>query len=96
MAAIDSAGFSDTDSSPFENVPLKKPNTVKRPPNAFFLYRKHLCSLIENSNGSQISKEAAVRWATETEEVKSHFVKLAESLRRDHFKLHPEYTVNLF
>lgn len=72
-------------------VTRERKNKIKRPPNAFFLYRKLLCKSLLNSNGIQISHEAASRWAAESEETRSYFQKKAEILRKEHYQKYPEF-----
>lgn len=64
---------------------------VKRPPNAFFMYRAHMSRVMRNLNGRQLSKEASTRWANEKPEVKQLFTQMAESNRKRHFKAFPDF-----
>ncbi|KAI8913565.1 hypothetical protein EDD86DRAFT_268992 [Gorgonomyces haynaldii] len=66
-------------------------NRIKRPCNAFILYRRYLCQSLRNANGTEISKEAAQRWAQEAPEVRRHFIMLAEQERREHMEKYPDF-----
>ncbi|KAI9777495.1 MAG: hypothetical protein M1835_005226 [Candelina submexicana] len=72
-----------------------KHDKVPRPPNAFILYRQHHHPLLKASNpglhNNQISVILGNQWKNETDETKIHFQSLAETIKRQHYKDHPEY-----
>ncbi|KAI9795489.1 MAG: hypothetical protein M1833_007019 [Piccolia ochrophora] len=72
-----------------------KKNRIPRPPNAFILYRKHHHPLLKENDPSMHNNEISVilgrQWKNETPETKAHFKSLAEQVKQEHTKAHPEY-----
>ncbi|KJZ71203.1 hypothetical protein HIM_09409 [Hirsutella minnesotensis 3608] len=76
-----------------------KEGKVKRPLNAFLLYRKHVILFVknqmlseENKNNQQlVSRICGDSWKLETEEVKSKFKKLAHVEKTRHSQAFPMY-----
>ncbi|RDA92161.1 hypothetical protein CP533_5600 [Ophiocordyceps camponoti-saundersi (nom. inval.)] len=72
---------------------------VKRPLNAFLLYRKHVIIFIkktflaeENKNNQQVvSRICGDSWKMETDEIKAKFKKLAQEEKKMHGKAFPGY-----
>ncbi|RCI08910.1 hypothetical protein L249_4921 [Ophiocordyceps polyrhachis-furcata BCC 54312] len=72
---------------------------VKRPLNAFLLYRKHVIVFIkktflaeENKNNQQVvSRICGDSWKMETDEIKAKFKKLAQEEKKMHGKAFPGY-----
>jgi HMG (high mobility group) box len=62
---------------------------IKRPCNSFILFRRDLCKSLSSTSGTIISKEAALRWANVTPEVRAHYNKLAEAERAEHNAKYP-------
>lgn len=76
-----------------------KEGKVKRPLNAFLLYRKHVISFVkkellgeENKNNQQfVSRICGDSWKLETDEVKAKFKKLAQAEKTRHSQAFPRY-----
>ncbi|CAG8452600.1 6826_t:CDS:2 [Dentiscutata heterogama] len=70
-----------------------------RPPNAFILYRKHIGSLLKEETDfkfhkfhtSNVSKIAAQKWNSESEEIKLKFERLANAAKIEHQRKYPGY-----
>ncbi|KAI9853664.1 MAG: hypothetical protein M1824_001045 [Vezdaea acicularis] len=73
----------------------KKEVKIRRPPNAFILYRKHHHYLIKESRpampNNDISVLVAQQWREEAEETKDQFRALADEVKSQHLKDHPGY-----
>ncbi|KAI0136322.1 high mobility group box domain-containing protein, partial [Xylariales sp. AK1849] len=72
-----------------------KDHKVKRPMNAFILYRKAWQNRIKkwqtHENHQAISKVAGDGWAYESEEVKAQYAELARVEREMHTQAFPQY-----
>ncbi|KAM4059329.1 HMG (high mobility group) box domain-containing protein [Hirsutella rhossiliensis] len=76
-----------------------KEGKIKRPLNAFLLYRKHVIGYVkkellgeENKNNQQlVSRICGDSWKMETDEVKSNFKKLAQAEKTRHGQAFPTY-----
>ncbi|CAG8666226.1 3575_t:CDS:2 [Gigaspora margarita] len=85
--------FSEGENEIPKNQQSQGKNRLKRspprPPNAFILYRKHICSMLKkepdfefhNFHTSKISKIAGERWHSESEEIKLKFERLANAAK---------------
>lgn len=73
----------------------KEANKIKRPKNAFILYRSAMSKKIMKKNGSTnnqaVSKEAAVQWKNESEAVKQQYYDLAKLEAQRHAEMYPDY-----
>lgn len=73
----------------------KKANKVKRPKNAFILYRSANSDRIlrqsQDKNCQTVSKIAAQMWKNESQEVKDRFYQLQAEEAARHKELHPDY-----
>jgi hypothetical protein len=69
--------------------------SVKKPLNAFFMYRKSITDEIirdhKVSKSHEISRIAGQRWAAESNQVKEYFAKLSADAFARHKELYPEY-----
>lgn len=63
---------------------------VKRPQNAFFLYKSSIAK-INKGSVIDLSKEAGKLWAEESAETKASFQLLADEERREHFRKYPNF-----
>ncbi|EQL36520.1 HMG domain-containing protein, variant 4 [Blastomyces dermatitidis ER-3] len=72
-----------------------KPEKIPRPPNAFILYRQHHHPLVKASHpgfhNNEISVLLGKRWKAESAETKAHFKSLADEIKVQHAKDHPDY-----
>ncbi|KKZ64523.1 hypothetical protein EMCG_01402 [[Emmonsia] crescens] len=72
-----------------------KPEKIPRPPNAFILYRQHHHPLVKASHpdfhNNEISVLLGKRWKAEPAETKAHFKSLADEIKVQHAKDHPDY-----
>ncbi|KAI9799445.1 MAG: hypothetical protein M1825_004545 [Sarcosagium campestre] len=68
---------------------------VPRPPNAFILYRKHHHPLLKAGNPNLHNNEISIilgrQWKSETPETQARFKTLAENVKQEHQRAHPEY-----
>ncbi|EJF64341.1 high mobility group box domain-containing protein, partial [Dichomitus squalens] len=71
---------------------------IRRPPNAFFLYRSHLWDTVktqwaENSEKRQVnfSKYAGEQWQCESAEVRDHWEARAATEKKAHKERYPDY-----
>ena len=73
----------------------KQANKIKRPKNAFILYRSAHAKQIMRQNGhnnnQDVSKQAAASWKAESEKVKKQFHELAEQEKQRHTEMYPDY-----
>jgi len=71
---------------------------IKRPPNAFFLYRSDKLEEVRAELGTaqqnSLSKVLAERWNNETPEVRQIYKDLAEQVKADHLARYPNYRFN--
>ncbi|KAI9819212.1 MAG: hypothetical protein M1827_007368 [Pycnora praestabilis] len=72
-----------------------KQEKVPRPPNAFILYRQHHHPIVKAANPGMHNNEISIilgsQWKNESPTAKAHFNSIAESLKRQHSKDHPQY-----
>jgi hypothetical protein len=69
-------------------------NHILRPPNSYFVFRTHYCQIMPSDNENlqtNISKRAALAWRLLSSEEKMPFEVIADSLREDHKRVHPQY-----
>jgi hypothetical protein len=72
---------------------------IRRPPNAFVLYRRHLCAQLRSEgttegkgpDGSEISKRAGVLWNSLSEKEKATFKEQAAQVKKEHMRKYPDY-----
>ncbi|KAF7559578.1 hypothetical protein G7046_g4578 [Stylonectria norvegica] len=73
----------------------KKPGSIKRPMNAFMLYRKAYQEVAKTqcaqNNHQHVSKVCGAGWPLESDEVHEMFTNWAKLERNNHQKAHPEY-----
>ncbi|PGG95037.1 hypothetical protein AJ79_10305 [Helicocarpus griseus UAMH5409] len=86
----------DASPSPKANKPAHgKPEKIPRPPNAFILYRQHHHPLVKASHPEYHNNEISVllgnKWKAESAETKAHFKALADEMKIQHAKDHPNY-----
>ncbi len=71
------------------------PNHVKKPNNAFMLYRKdkkdEIMAKFGITKSHEISKEAGLMWKVETPYVKMHYKQIADELFAKHKEMYPDY-----
>ncbi|KAH8813545.1 high mobility group box domain-containing protein [Flagelloscypha sp. PMI_526] len=70
---------------------------VPRPPNAFFLFRKHFCNErkaqnIYSTDGTHISKLAGEAWSALSDMERAPWFEKQEVVREKHMKKYPNYT----
>lgn len=74
---------------------MSKNEKIKKPQNAFFLYRNEIKNQIKLehnvSKSREISKFAGLKWRLESQEVKQKYKERAQRDFENHKKLHPEY-----
>ncbi|MCJ1473435.1 hypothetical protein MMC13_002086 [Lambiella insularis] len=82
--------------APEPNTVTGKKAGVKRPPNAFILYRQHYHPIIKNENpdihNNQISVILGKQWKAESHKTRSHYKTMAEDIKKKHLEDNPEYT----
>ncbi|KAH8884268.1 mating-type protein Mat a-1, partial [Thozetella sp. PMI_491] len=68
---------------------------IRRPPNAYILYRKDHHELVKKAfpgiHNNQISTIIGAKWRNEDASVKLHYHNRATQLRNDLLKLFPDY-----
>ncbi|KAM0279033.1 hypothetical protein ACHAQH_004815 [Verticillium albo-atrum] len=68
---------------------------ISRPPNSYILYRKDHHKIIKASNpaytNNQISKVLGQAWKQEKADVRSRYKKMAEELKQNLLRAHPDY-----
>ena len=95
MAAAHGDPVSPSVTSKRLRLPGKK-SAVRRPPNAFILYRKKWHSIIADKSPGLLNNEISVilgkQWKEESEEVKAEFKALADELKQLHALQNPGYS----
>ncbi|KAJ3311038.1 hypothetical protein HDV04_004458 [Boothiomyces sp. JEL0838] len=70
-------------------------SSVRKPPNAFFVYRKAMLSQITKKHNTtkshEVSRIAGQMWAKEPESVRSQYQKLAMIARELHLQKYPDF-----
>ncbi|KAL2758409.1 hypothetical protein ACRALDRAFT_2097723 [Sodiomyces alcalophilus JCM 7366] len=73
----------------------RKPQRISRPPNAYILYRKDHHQMIKAAHPSytnnDISKVLGSAWKNESEEVREKYHRMANEIKQDLMRAHPEY-----
>ncbi|QSS53977.1 HMG box protein [Histoplasma capsulatum var. duboisii H88] len=96
MPMIATSKEQSASSSPKANkATLEKPEKIPRPPNAFILYRQHHHPLVKATHpdfhNNEISVLLGKKWKAESAETKAHFKSLADEIKVQHAKDHPDY-----
>ncbi|RDW77396.1 hypothetical protein BP6252_05449 [Coleophoma cylindrospora] len=76
-------------------IPIIKGEKIKRPPNAFILYRMDHHDVVKDANpgihNNEISTIIGAQWNTETADVRDHYQRLADEKKREHLAMYPGY-----
>ncbi|PHH82639.1 hypothetical protein CDD82_5275 [Ophiocordyceps australis] len=77
------------------NSEPKKEVTIRRPPNAYILYRKERHHLVKNSNpkitNNEISQILGKAWNLETPEIRLKYKIMSDDLKKALLEKHPDY-----
>ncbi|KAJ5659525.1 High mobility group superfamily [Penicillium longicatenatum] len=73
----------------------RKTNKIKRPMNAFMMYRSAYAerakALINQTNYQVVNREISFSWAAEAEEIKNHYRDMSNIEKDNHHRTFPEY-----
>jgi sRNA-binding carbon storage regulator CsrA len=71
---------------------------IKKPPNAFIIYRseiyKHIKNEYPNATSRKLSQIIGNMWNNQSEENKSYYIKKANAIKKKHNKIYPRYKYN--
>lgn len=73
---------------------IELPEKIRRPQNAYILYRSHFAHHLTKAdkfNQASVSKKASARWHTLTAEEKAPYYLMAEEEKQRHAQAHPDY-----